>query len=57
MLVANTGRDWNGNDSAQNSGPESVDELLVVGKEQNQLVSALCAEPLQRMQDAERVLV
>ena len=57
VLVSDAGRDRNRNYSAQNGGPKSVNEVLVVGKEENQLVAGLCAELLKRMQDAEGTLV
>src|SRR5579863_5437087 len=44
-------------DAAEHCRPEGVDELLVAGQEQDQLVARPGAEALQVMQDAERALV
>src|SRR6476661_3650048 len=48
MLVADSRRHGNGNDSAQNRRPKRVDKMLVVREKQNQFVPGLRAMLLQR---------
>src|SRR5690349_5600916 len=57
MLVADTGSHGNRSDAAEDRGPEGVDELLIVGEQQDQLVAPARADPLQVIQDAQSALV
>ncbi len=57
VLVADAQCDRDRHYAADDRRPESVDELLVVTQEQNELVAALGANPLQVIQDAEGALV
>ena len=57
VLVADAERHRHGHDAAEHSRPERVEELLVVGEIDDQLVARLRAELLQVEQDAERALV
>src|SRR5882724_704245 len=40
MLVTDAGRDGDGNDPAEDGGPEGVNELFVVREQQDQFVAA-----------------
>ena len=57
VLVADAERHRHRHDAAEDRRPERVDELLVVGEEQDQLVAAARADALQVIEDAERALV
>ena len=57
VLVADAERHRHGHDAAEHAGPERVEELLVVGEVDDELVAGLRAELLQVEQDAERALV
>ena len=54
MLVADADGERNRHDAARDRGPEGIQELLVVGEENDHLVAALSALRLQVMQDPER---
>ena len=57
MLVADADGERYRHDAAGDRGPEGVQELLVVGEENDQLVAALSASCLQVMQDSERARI
>ena len=57
VLVADAERHRHRHDAAEHAGPEGVEELLVVGEIDDELVAGLRAELLQVEQDAERALV
>ena len=57
VLVADPQRHRHRHDPAEDRGPEDIDELLVVGEEQDQLVAAPRPQALQVVEDAERPLV
>ncbi len=57
VLVADAERDWHRHDAAQHAGPERIEELLVVGEVEDELVARFRAQRLQVVQDAERALV
>src|SRR5579862_4995941 len=57
MLIADAWRHGYGHDPTHHRGPEGVDERLVPGKQQDQLVAWPCTQFLQPVENTERALV
>ena len=57
MLIADARRHRYRNDAAQYRSPEGIDERLVAGEQEDQLVARPRPELLQVVEDAERTLV